>query len=306
MLAIDSRKSREIVPASDGDRLALNAFFPRWLAQGTGYSAWLAVDRSAEPEVVGAAILQNTLDGEGEEAGLFMDIAAIDESIFLDVVEGLLKEVLDAARAWGAPAVNISSSANGAHAVDMLLKRGFVVTDTFDTYEVDLEPAMGHLQKVISKLKGRVRSRAEWTICPALAEHAEAIGRSWNAWIGGSSERKYQQLRARLDHEASNESETTTAILAIENDMLVGFIIASLIDDDVLVVHGQAIAPALRVDLLHTELLECVLTRAHARGATRIRFEAGRSQPNTLRVAARNEADVLSSSPSLRLALESR
>ena len=155
MSAIDSRKSREIVPASDGDRLALNAFFPRWLAQGTGYSAWLVVDRSAEPEVVGAAILQNTLDGEGEEAGLFMDIAAIDESIFLDVVEGLLKEVLDAARSWGAPAVKVSSSAIGAHAADILLKRRFVVTDTFDTYEVDLEPAMRHLQKVISRLKGK-------------------------------------------------------------------------------------------------------------------------------------------------------
>ena len=300
MSAIDSSSARAVIPATQGDRIALNAFFPTWMSQRIGYSAWLVVEGGDEPEVVGAAILEDSLDGTGEDAGLVMDIGAIDDSTLAEVLDDLLEEVLGTVRACGAPAVKINSSSRGAKSSAMLLDRGFVVTETFDTYQVSLLPALEYLQNFLGRIRGKVRSRATWSLMPAIARDAEAIAESWRAWIGGSFERKYQQLRYRLNSEADQDEDVTTSVLALDGELLVGLVIAGIVDEETLVVHGQAVAPALRMDPLHAELLETVLVRARDRGATRIRFEAGRSQPNTLRVAARHQADVLSSVPSLR------
>jgi len=304
MTAIDPSNARAIVQATRGDRLALNAFFPTWMSQRTAYSAWLAIDRSGDPEVVGAAILDDALEADGEGAALAMDIGAIDETTFAQIVDDLLEEVVGAARGCGAPAVKIGTVSRGAKLADALLDRGFVATETFDTYQVALLPALEHLQNVLGRIRGKVRSRATWSPRPALLRDAESVAQSWSAWVGGSMERKYQQLRAQLQRDLDAAQDTTTSLLAVDGELLVGFIVASIVEEETLVVHGQAVAPALRMDPLHAELLEMVLVRARDRGARRIRFEAGRSQPNTLRVAARHEADILSSVPALRREVE--
>ena len=299
MTSAAEHQSIAFVEAREGDREALNAFFPSWYQMDFDHMGWLAIQDREGPQVVGAAVV-STREPSRHESGLRMDVAAIDQDMFEITLEGLLERVIDESIRWGATSLSLSEKSHASRYQDLMKAHDFKVIDTFDLNEIPLLPGLQRLETTLARLEGRVASRSDWSIREMRNGDARVVSECWSMWIGSAQPVKQLALSVRLPEESNDE---LISLLAIDGDLVVGFIVGDMVSEDTCEIRGQAVAPAMRMDPLHASLtLEC-LRRAQARGATKIRFEAGRNQPNTRRVAERYVTKVLASHPVMQRSL---
>lgn len=285
-----------IARCSDVDRPMLSRLCPTWFRSHQPTTSWAAV---RDGEVLGAILLQY-LDG----GRVSFELNAASEDEIEACASLLLDHAAEEARTSGATMLDadVDSLASNRHEA-LLLRKGFVVHETFDTFTAPRVQLEERLARIVERTKGRIKSRIDAEIVEMEEKHLDAVAVAMAAWIGGSASRGIFQIRQQFHQRGRTDPQRRLQLVAIHENRVVGFSCTSISSPGVLKIDGEGTDPRYRLDPMQTMLTLAMYERAREAGIETITFEAGSRQPNTRAMATRNRIESIKQRRHLRLEL---
>jgi ribosomal protein S18 acetylase RimI-like enzyme len=283
-----------IQPAGIEDRAALALLVPeyRHLVE-TGWG--LVALKGEEPTrtIVGAVLLSNRY-ADSEQATLGIRLNMLRPWFDTELPQRLLQPARAAASEWGARRLRLLEHVpiDGPEAA--LFKRlGFTEADTFDTFDLDLQEAIDGWRYALDLIDSRLKGLVEYEMVPLEEHHARPVGNAWARWIGGDAEEHHDTIIRGIAGLPSAIDPRYSRI-ALQEGKVVGMALCA-VEEEALHVKAVAVAPDSRLTGVQTRLLMEFGVPALEAGAKIQRFEAGRLQPDTQRVARRLGATLVAS-----------
>ena len=274
----------------------LSRLCPSWFRSHQPTTSWAAV---RDGQVLGAILLQYL-----DEGRVSFDLNTVSEDTIEACATALLEHAAEEARTSGALMLDadVDSLAANRHE-GLLLRSGFVVHETFDTFTAPRAQLEERLAQIVNRTKGRIKSRVDAEIVQMEEKHLDAVAIAMAAWIGGSVSRGIFQMRQQFHRRGKTDPQRRLQLVAIHEDRVVGFSCTSISSPGVLKIDGEGTDPRYRLDPMQTTLTLAMYERAREAGIETITFEAGSRQPNTRAMASRNRIESIKQRRHLRLVL---
>ena len=233
-----------------------------------------------------------------DEPKIIMQFGIIPSWFDTDIPSQLVRQTLTNISEWGASSVQIFQHLAPSKPLSKILKEeGFQVQETFDTFEADLQPLVTSWHENNERFARYFKDLPDTEVMEITEDNIRAVAKAWSSWIGGTAEENYDVLM----HALGGNSERITlrhSCVLISEGQLIGIGLGH-VSDQKLTIHALAIAPSARVAGLTPRILARMGSIAVEDGASVMKFEAGRRQPDTQRVARRIQAKLTQSNESL-------
>ena len=248
-------------------------------------------------DVIGVVRVGRTYHGY-DESQILMQFGIIPSWFDTDIPSQLIRKTLSNISEWGASSVQMFHPVSPSSPPSKLLKdEGFQVRETFDTFEADLQPLVASWHENNERFAKYFKDLPDTEVLDITEENMRAVARAWSSWIGGTAEEHYDLLM-RAHGGNSDHITLEHSCVLISEGQLIGIGLGQL-SGEKLKIHALAIAPGSRVAGLTPRILAKMGSIAQEDGATVMKFEAGRRQPDTQRVARRIQAKLMQSNESL-------
>jgi GNAT superfamily N-acetyltransferase len=208
------------------------------------------------------------------------------------VGSALLERAMARARAHGARAIETWTEVESGGAAAAFCERlGLGPGRTLERYEATGDQLERHLSGLVRRLRERGRIPAEALVAPLSAGDVEAVARLVTDQIGG----RVGAVRKRLEALAGDARERSgLSMVARRGPDLAGALLVDLEGEDVAVVRSRVVAPGQRGGWVNAVLLAAALRRGVAKGLRRMAFVAATENADTIKLARRAGARVVS------------
>ncbi len=259
----------------------------------------LAISTEDDREEVVGVVRVGRKYHDREDPRLLMRLVVAPPWLDTDVPSRLLRATLRHVSEWGGVCVQIVDHISHFHPLSKVLKdEGFLVRETFDTFEADLLPLVASWHENNTRLAKYFKDLPITEVADITEVNMRAVSLAWSAWIGGTAEEQYDILMRALGGVSERITMRHSCVL-LAKGQLIGIGLGQVVGH-VLKIHAMAIAPGSRVAGLTPRILARMGSIAQEDGATVMSFEAGRGQPDTQKVARRIKAKLIKSSECLR------
>ena len=287
-------KNIEIQPAQHHDRAALALLAPehRSLVESCWARVALEGNQHDRP-IVGAVMLTNRYVNS-PKAALGIRLNMLPQWYETDLPNQLLEQAVTAAREWGAKQLHmLEHIPNDGERAALFRRLGFSEADTFDAFELDLKEAIEGWQYVHKLLEKTFKNSPQFDIREIEERYARPIALAWAKWIGGQAEDHVDSIIRGIAGLPSVVDPKFSRIALLDGKLVA--MALCRIKDMKLYVEALAVAPDSRLSGVQTQMLVELAIPALEAGAKVQYFEAGRSQPDTQRVAKRLDATLVAS-----------
>jgi len=283
-----------IEPATTADRAAISLLVPhyRHLVE-TGWGLVALAGEGASRSVVGVVLLSNRyVDPTRAAIGIRLNVM----KFLMDsrVPEQLLEQALVSVEEWGARSLRVLEHVDEDGEEALLFKRlGFRESDTFDSFELDLKETIEGWRYAEDVIGRNFKESGAVEIQGLDERHIRKVAACWAGWIGGNPEEHLDMLVRSIAGIELRIDPVYSRVVTLDGN-LVGIALCC-VEQDALKVHALAVDPKTRMTGIQTKMLLDLAVPAFEAGARTQFFEAGRSQPDTQRVAKRLDARLVKS-----------
>lgn len=292
-----------IAPIRAEDRATIALTMPqhKYLAQ-TGWGRVASLGSENDDPIIGFLVASTRPEGE-DDSTIGFRTNILKEWFSDELLARLVNEVAEQARSLGARRLKMAEHLpEEAPMAIALSKLGFMTTETFDTFENDLDFAHRGWKSDHELFTTRLKFKQDYEVVEMTDRFIRPTAQLWAREIGGNVEQHVDLL----DQAIAGFSPTVDlrySRIAIEKNEVVALLLANVVEH-AMKITALAVRPSHRLTGIQTQMLLEAGTKAIEDGATVQVYDAGRLQPDTQSLARRIKARLLRSSNSYELILD--